>query len=101
MNGKKFSGGVITENLMRKFRLVLSYDDPYLIYLFVNILMRPHFFGNLDDDVNNIRLVFNFLTQFLIPKAFSFFHQFHQFPDEYLCGSSCFRTSDFHYGKNS
>ena len=62
MNGKKFSGGVITENLMRKFRLVLSYDDPYLIYLFVNILMRPHFFENLDDDLNNIWLVFNFLT---------------------------------------
>ena len=64
MNGKKFSGRVITENLIRKFRLVLIYDDPYLIYLFVDILIRLHFFGNLDDDLTNMWLVFNFLTEF-------------------------------------
>ena len=64
MNAKNFSGRVITENLMRKFRLVLSYDDPYLIYLFVNALIRPHFFENLDDDLTNIWLAFNFLTKF-------------------------------------
>ena len=63
MNGKNFSGGVITENLMRKFQLVLRYD-LYLIYLFVNILMRPQFFKNLDSDLTNIWLVFNFLTEF-------------------------------------
>ena len=63
MNGKNFSGGVITENLMRKFQLVLRYDLN-LIYLFVNILMRPQFFKNLDSDLTNIWLVFNFLTEF-------------------------------------
>ena len=63
MNGKNFSGGVITENLMRKFQLVLRYD-LYLIYLFVNILIRPQFFKNLDGDLTNIWLVFNFLTEF-------------------------------------
>ena len=41
---------------MRKFGLVLGYDDPYLIYLFVNTLMRPHFFENLDDYLTNIWL---------------------------------------------
>ena len=64
MNAKNFLGQVITENLMRKFRLVLSYDDPYLIYLFVNILMGPHFFKNRDDDLTNIWLAFHFLTEF-------------------------------------
>ena len=64
MNGKNFSGQVITENLMGKFRLVLRYDDPYLIYLFVNILTQAHFFENLDDDLTNIWLVFNFFTEF-------------------------------------
>ena len=64
MNAKNFSGRVITENLMRKFRLVLSSDDPYLIYLFVNVLIRPHSFENLDDDLTNIWLAFNFLTKF-------------------------------------
>ena len=32
MNGKNFSGRVIAEDLIRKFRLVLSYDDPFVIY---------------------------------------------------------------------
>ena len=111
MNGKNFSGRVITENLMRKSRLVLRYDDPYLIYLFVNILTRPHSFENLDDDLTIIWLVFNFfyriLTQlkkffrwsYFFPKTFSFLHQFQQFTDEYLCGLSCSRTSRFHPGK--
>ena len=62
MNAKNFLGQVISENLMRKFRLVLSCDDPYLIYLFVNILMRPHFFENLDDDLTNIWLAFHFFN---------------------------------------
>ena len=68
MNGKNFSGRVITENLMRTFRLTLRYDDLCLIYLFVNILIRPHVFENFDDDLNNIWLVFNFLPEFLIDK---------------------------------
>ena len=54
MNGKNFSVRVITENLMTKFRLVLKNDDLNLIYLFVNILIRPHVFENLDDDLTNI-----------------------------------------------
>ena len=61
MNGKNFSGGVITENLMRKFQLVLRYD-LYLIYLFVDILIRPQFFKNLDGDLTMVG--FNFLTEF-------------------------------------
>ena len=32
MNGQNFSIRVIAENLIRKFRLVLSYDDPFVIY---------------------------------------------------------------------
>ena len=68
MNGKNFSGRVITENLMRTFRLTLRYDDLCLIYLFVNILIQPHVFENFDDDLNNIWLVFSFLTEFLIDK---------------------------------
>ena len=62
MNEKNFPGRVTAENLMRKFRLVFSYDDPYLIYLFVTILIRPHFLENLDDDLTNVWLVFNSLT---------------------------------------
>ena len=57
---------------MRKFRLVLSYDDPYLIYLFVNSLMRPHFFENLDNGLTNIWLAFHFLTKFRLNWKNSF-----------------------------
>ena len=64
MNGKNFSGQVITENVMGKFRLVLRHDDPYLIYLFVNILIRPIFLEKIDEALTNIWLVFNFLTEF-------------------------------------
>ena len=70
MNEKNFSGRVITENLMGTFRLVLGYDDLCLIYLFVNILIRPCVFENFDEDLNNMWLVFNFLTEFLIDKIF-------------------------------
>ena len=61
---EKLSGRVIAENLMKKFRLVLSYDDPYLVDLFVNILIRSHFFVSLGNYLTNIWLVFNFLTEF-------------------------------------
>ena len=64
MNGKNFSGRIIAKNLMKKFRLVLSYDDPYLVDLFVNILIRSHFFVSLGNYLTNIWLVFNFLTEF-------------------------------------
>ena len=60
MNAKNFPWRLSTENLMTKFLLVLSYDDPYLIYLFVDILIRRNYFENLDDDLTNIWLVFNF-----------------------------------------
>ena len=89
--------------MLRKFLLVSSYDDPYLIYLFVNKLIRRHYFENLDDGLTNIWTQLKKFLQwsYFIPKALSFLHQFHHFPDEYLCGSSCFKTSGSQSGINS
>ena len=72
MDGKNFSGRVIAENLMRKFQSVLSYDDPYLIYLFVNNLIRRHYSENLGDGLTNIWLFYNFLTEFWLNWKNSF-----------------------------
>ena len=37
--------------------------------------------------------------KWLIPKA-PVLHQFHQFPDKYMCGPSCFKNSGSQSGKN-
>ena len=57
---------------MQKFRLVLSYDDPYVIYLFVNILIRRRYFESRDDGLTNIYLVFYFLTELWLKWKKSF-----------------------------
>ena len=37
--------------------------------------------------------------RYFVPKALLFFHQFHQFPEKYLCGPSCFKNSGSQSGK--
>ena len=40
-----------------------------------------------------------FRWRYFIPKGFLFLHQFHQFPEKYLCRPSCFKDSGSQSGK--
>ena len=86
----------------------------FIIYLFYEAYWHLTWLGdglwnlNLDDGLTNIWLfVFwpNFYSIEKVPsvkilsKALSFLNQFHQFPEKYLCGSSCFKNSSSQLGK--
>ena len=85
----------------------VTWQMNFIIYLFLRSLLPLNLTGwwlmklKSRRQFNKYMVGFSFsyqiLTQlkkflwwsYFIPKALSFFHQFHQFPEKYLCGSSC------------
>ena len=75
------------------------------------LMMRSHMSNNKVTYPCDHAVTFSFSQQILtqlkkflrcryfVPKALLFFHQFHKFPEKYLCGPSCFKNSGSQSGK--